>query len=72
MLTPTHNILSAKMIRHYETIGLIARPVWQENNYLTYGADDFNRLRFIRRGRAPLRPPPRRDIRPRTISAHAR
>ena len=39
MLTPTHNIVSAKMIRHYETIGLIARPVWQENDYLTYGSE---------------------------------
>ncbi|MBU6355757.1 MAG: MerR family DNA-binding protein [Rhodospirillales bacterium] len=52
MLTPTHNIVSAKMIRHYETIGLIARPVWQENDYLTYGSDDVHWLRFIRRGRA--------------------
>ena len=44
--------VSAKMIRHYETIGLIATPARQENNYRTYGAGDIHRLRFIRRAPA--------------------
>ena len=42
---------SAKMIRHYEAIGLIAPAERRESNYRRYSADDVGRLRFIRRAR---------------------
>jgi MerR family transcriptional regulator, copper efflux regulator len=43
--------VSAKMIRHYETIGLIPAAARRESGYRDYSADDIHRLRFIRRGR---------------------
>jgi Cu(I)-responsive transcriptional regulator len=43
--------VSAKMIRHYETIGLIPAADRRESGYRDYSADDIHRLRFIRRGR---------------------
>ncbi|HEY4249672.1 MAG TPA: MerR family DNA-binding protein [Roseomonas sp.] len=43
--------VSAKMIRHYETIGLVgARRA--ANNYRYYGEDEVAVLRFIRHARA--------------------
>lgn len=43
--------VSAKMIRHYESIGLVdARRA--ANNYRTYGEDEVAVLRFIRHARA--------------------
>ena len=43
--------ISAKMIRHYESIGLVdARRA--ANNYRTYGEDEVAVLRFIRHARA--------------------
>lgn len=44
--------LSAKMLRHYETIGLIAPAGRGTNGYRRYGEDDLQRLAFIRRARA--------------------
>ncbi len=44
--------VSAKMIRHYEAIGLIAPAGRSQANYRSYGADDVHRLGFIRRARA--------------------
>lgn len=43
--------VSAKMIRHYEGIGLIGAPGRSVANYRVYDATDVHRLRFIRRAR---------------------
>ena len=43
--------VSAKMIRHYETIGLIPQASRTEGNYRLYSAQDVHALRFIRRAR---------------------
>ena len=42
---------SAKMIRHYESIGLIAPAERRDSNYRLYATDDVGRLKFIRRAR---------------------
>ncbi len=42
---------SAKMIRHYESIGLIAPAERRDSNYRLYSTDDVGRLKFIRRAR---------------------
>lgn len=44
--------ISAKMIRHYETIGLIKSPVRGDNRYRHYGEEDLHELQFIHRARA--------------------
>ena len=43
--------VTAKMIRHYEAIGLLRPAVRRENTYRSYGERDVHELRFIRRGR---------------------
>lgn len=43
--------VSAKMIRHYESIGLIPTPARHDNDYRDYGDDDVHRLGFVRRAR---------------------
>jgi MerR family transcriptional regulator, copper efflux regulator len=43
--------VSAKMIRHYEAIGLIAAGARRTNGYRDYGTQDIHELRFIRRAR---------------------
>ena len=43
--------VSAKMIRYYEEIGLIAPAGRTASNYRVYDADSVNRLRFVRRSR---------------------
>src|SRR5215468_8189996 len=43
--------VSAKMIRHYESIGLIPEAGRRSSNYRDYGAEDVHRLGFIRRAR---------------------
>jgi len=43
--------VSAKMIRHYEDIGLTRAPGRTASNYRTYSDTDVHVLRFIRRAR---------------------
>jgi len=43
--------VSAKMIRHYEAIGLIPPADRRDSNYRDYGHHDVHRLAFIRRSR---------------------
>jgi MerR family copper efflux transcriptional regulator len=43
--------VSAKMIRYYESIGLISPPNRTESNYRVYGADEVHTLRFVKRAR---------------------
>lgn len=43
--------VSAKMIRHYETIGLLPKVARTFANYRVYTANDVHTLRFIRRAR---------------------
>lgn len=44
--------VSAKMIRHYESIGLFPAVNRRQSNYRDYGRQDVHRLGFIRRARA--------------------
>jgi Cu(I)-responsive transcriptional regulator len=43
--------VSAKMIRHYESIGLFAAPARSEGGYRVYGEREVHVLRFIRHSR---------------------
>lgn len=44
--------VSAKMIRHYESIGLIGEAQRTDAGYRVYGAQDVQVLQFIHRSRA--------------------
>ena len=44
--------VSAKMIRYYEEIGLVAPASRTASNYRSYGTDEVHRLRFVRRARS--------------------
>lgn len=43
--------VSAKMIRYYESIGLITPPARTAAQYRVYADDDVHTLRFVRRAR---------------------
>src|SRR6186997_414761 len=43
--------VSAKMIRHYEEIGLVPKPGRTQAGYRVYREADVHRLRFVRRAR---------------------
>ena len=43
--------ISAKMVRHYESLGLLAKVARTEAGYRQYGMTEVHTLRFIRRGR---------------------
>jgi MerR family copper efflux transcriptional regulator len=44
--------VSAKMIRYYESIGLVPAARRSENGYRVYGPAEMHTLRFVRRARA--------------------
>lgn len=43
--------VSAKMIRYYESIGVLPKPDRRLSGYRDYGQADIHRLRFVRRAR---------------------
>jgi len=43
--------ISAKMLRHYESLGLLPPVARTDSGYRLYRPDDVNTLRFIRRAR---------------------
>jgi MerR family copper efflux transcriptional regulator len=43
--------ISPKMLRHYESLGLLGEVVRTESNYRQYSLTDVHTLRFIRRAR---------------------
>ena len=44
--------VSAKMIRHYESIGLVPAADRRASGYRTFGPDDVHALRFVGRARS--------------------
>ena len=44
--------LSAKMIRYYEQIGLLRKPLRTDGNYRHFSDNDLHDLRFLQRGRS--------------------
>lgn len=43
--------ISQKMVRHYESLGLLAHPPRTDSGYRLYDEDTINTLHFIRRAR---------------------
>ena len=48
----TASDISAKMIRYYESIGIVPAADRRDSGYRDYGPDDIHRLQFLRRARA--------------------
>ena len=43
--------VSVKMVRHYESIGILPKAARTEGNYRLYGPNELHTLRFIKRAR---------------------
>ncbi|HZV91979.1 MAG TPA: Cu(I)-responsive transcriptional regulator [Caldimonas sp.] len=43
--------VSAKMVRHYESLGLLPKVARTESGYRQYGEKEIHTLRFVRRAR---------------------
>lgn len=43
--------VSVKMVRHYESIGILPKAERTEGNYRLYGSNEVHTLRFIKRAR---------------------
>lgn len=43
--------VSVKMVRHYESIGVLPKAARTEGNYRLYGPNEIHTLRFIKRAR---------------------
>lgn len=43
--------VSVKMVRHYESIGILPKAARTEGNYRLYGPNEVHTLRFIKRAR---------------------
>ena len=43
--------VSARMVRHYESLGLLARVVRTDSGYRQYSEADVRTLQFVKRGR---------------------
>ena len=46
-----HSGVSPKMVRHYESLGLLSAVARTDSGYRQYGAADIHSLRFIKRAR---------------------
>jgi MerR family gold-responsive transcriptional activator of gol and ges genes len=44
--------VSAKMIRHYESIGIVPKPIRSDSGYRLYTSNDIHTLQFVRRARS--------------------
>lgn len=43
--------VNSKLVRHYESIGLVSKPIRAESGYRLYSEKDVHTLRFIKRAR---------------------
>lgn len=44
--------VNPKLVRHYESIGLVSKPIRADSGYRLYSEKDIHTLRFIKRARS--------------------